>query len=203
MSISSETHLVNNALLRIGANTITDIETDGSHESNTMLQLYGPTRDSLLRQHFWNFATKRVVLAENADTPDFEWAASYSLPADFIRVKKLYDTDSNFTIEGDQLLTDQQSSLKLVYIARITDVTAFDPLFTQVLILMLAILAEPRIQGGATSVDRLKMELKELLLEAKIVDAQDGSAEQFAITTFQNARFGTDFNDRWNITDNG
>jgi hypothetical protein len=193
MSIASETQLVNNALIRLGANTITDIDTDGSHESNTMQQLYAPTRDALLRQHFWNFATKRANLAADSTAPAFEWAASYPLPSDFIRLKKLFNTDGKYAIEGSSILTDQPSLLQIVYIRKITDTTAFDPLFTQTLTLMLAVLAEPRIQGGATKTGELKMELKELLLEAKIVDAQDSSPDDFIISTFQDARSGFGF----------
>ncbi len=190
MSISSETQLVNNALIRLGANTITDIDTDGSHESNTMQQLYAPTRDALLRQHFWNFAIKRSNLSANAVAPAFEWAASYPLPSDFIRLKKIWNTDGAYSIEGDAIYSDQTSLLQMVYIRRITDTTAFDPLFTQVLTLMLAILAEPRIQGGTTNTDRLQRELQQVLLEAKIVDSQDSTPEQFIINTFANARVG-------------
>ncbi len=188
MAITSETQLVNNALIRLGANTITDLSTGGNHESNTMLQLYAPTRDALLRQHFWNFAIKRVSLAADSIAPAFEWSASYPLPADFIRVRKIFNSDGPFTIEAEALLTDQQSELQLIYVSRITDVTRFDPLFVQVLTLMLAILAAPRIQGIGANTTALSAELQLVMLEAKIVDAQDGTAEEFLISTFRDAR---------------
>ncbi len=198
MSINSETQLVNNALIRLGANTITDIDTDGSHESNTMQQLYAPTRDALLRQHFWNFAMTRISLAENAITPAFEWAAQYELPADFIRIKSIFNSDGPFTIEGTAILTDTTTELQVVYVKKVTDVTAFDPLFVQTLTLMLAILAAPRIQSDV-KVEVLMRELKELIMEAKIVDAQDGSADNMIISTFQDSRNGLGI-DRFSVS---
>lgn len=198
MAINSETQLVNNALIRLGANTITDIDTDGSHESNTMQQLYAPTRDALLRQHFWNFAMTRVSLAENAVAPAFQWAAQYELPADFIRIKSIYNSSGPFTIEGTSILTDQVSELQIVYVKKVTDVTAFDALFVQTLTLMLAILAAPRIQSDV-KVEVLSRELKELLMEAKIVDAQDGDADSMSISTFSDSRSGFGL-DRFSIT---
>lgn len=199
MSITSETHIVNNALIRLGAKNITDLDTDGTHTSSTMVQLYAPTRDALLRQHFWNFAVKRVSLAEEVTPPAFEWEAQYTLPADFIRLKKLYNTDSDYAIEGSSILVNQPSELQLVYVSRITDVTAFDPLFTQVLILMLAVLAASRIAGEAYKTDGLFRELGQLLAEAKIVDAQDGSADRFVISALTDARQSFSW-DRWSLT---
>lgn len=201
MAITSETQIANNALIRLGANPITDIDVDGTHNSNTMQQLYAPTRDALLRQHFWNFAIKRVSIAENATPPAFQWTAQYTLPSDFVRVKRLYNTDDNYAIEGDVILVNQPSELQMVYVARITDVTRFDPLFVQVLTLMLAILAAPRICGEGFNTDRLAAELRQTLMEAKIVDSQDSSPEDFIINTFANARYGS-YTDIWNITTN-
>jgi hypothetical protein len=199
MAITSATHIVNNALIRLGAKNITDLDTDGTQTSATMVQLYEHTRDSLLRQHFWNFAIKRVSLAADAVTPAFEYANQYTLPADFIRVKKIYNSDLPYTIEGGSLLIDQSTELQLIYVSRVTDVTQFDTLFTQVLILMLAILAAARIVGDGYKTGPLLQELNQLLLEAKIVDAQDGTPETLIVSAFQEARLGLT-SDRFNVT---
>lgn len=192
MAISSETQIVNNALLRLGASTITSMEDDGTVSSNAALQLYAPTRDSLLRKHFWNFAIARQNLASDVTSPDFQFLYQYTLPADFSRVQKIYGQTSDYSVEGTKLLTNQAAPLRLVYVRQVTDVRQFDSLFVEVLVLMLAIKMSNRIRSKADDINSLKEELRTLLLEAKIVDAQDSSPEQFDVNTFLDARmFGT------------
>ena len=55
----AETDIVNVALRKIGATAITALD-DGSTNANIAQDLYDEIRDSLLRSHPWNFATKRT-----------------------------------------------------------------------------------------------------------------------------------------------
>jgi hypothetical protein len=189
--IGSEVQLCNNALLLLGAKSITSF-TDGTISSNTCRQFYEPTRNELLAQHFWNFAIKRVSLAEIVTTPAFEWAAQYELPSDFVRVRRLnYVNDVPYIIEGTKILTDQRSELQLVYVARVSDTVQFSPLFTSVLTTLMAILIGPTITGDGTASVRLAARLRDLLLTAKMVDSQDGTPENWDISTFTGSRIGS------------
>ena len=190
MSISSETQLCNNALILLGQSTITAIN-EGTPTANVCQQLYAPTRNDLLAQHFWNFATKRVSIASDAVAPVFEWANSYQLPADFFRVKKIYDSDADYIIESDKILTDQTTELKLVYIAKITDTVAFSPLFTTALIARMAMLLCQQIKGSDSSLPALQQMYMEALRTAKIADAQDGTPEALTANSYQDARMGS------------
>jgi hypothetical protein len=197
MSISSDVAICNNALLRIGASTITSLD-DGTTSSNILNQVYEPTRDSLLRKHFWNFATKRVALAADSVAPAFEWQYSYPLPSDFIRMNRIYNVTSPYKIEGTNLLTDQAAPLNIVYIARITDPTQFDPLFVEILTLTLAVKIANRLGGDGYNVSVLYQELSQMMNSGQMVDAQDDSPDALVIDTFTNARYGL-FDYGWTV----
>jgi len=126
------------ALARIGANRLTSYDDDTSVEAIHCRLHYEQTRDSLLQSHWWRFAVKRAELSEDESSPDFGWDYQFVLPADYLSCIGLYDTVSSYSLEGSLLLTNDGSA-DLVYIAQVTDVTTFSPMFVEVLVLQLAL----------------------------------------------------------------
>jgi hypothetical protein len=117
---------------------------------------YAQTRKELNRDFEWPFATKRVKLSAETKTPDFGFDYQHKLPKDYARLK-LNDSvedsqlvDERFEIEGDYLLSDD-SEVNIVYIRNVTDPDEFDPLFTRILILRLALKLRPTIAGTKTN----------------------------------------------------
>ena len=147
-SIASATNICNMALSRLGANRLTDADTDTSVEAIQCRIWYSHTRDALLRSHFWKFAVKRAELSEDAETPDFGFDHQFDLPADFLRAWYVYDTTATWEINAQWLLTDDDA-VDLVYVAQITDPTQFDTLFVELLSLKLAlVLCMPLTHDG-------------------------------------------------------
>ena len=111
----TETNICNQALGRIGANQIKNVETDTSVEAIQCKLHYEQTRDSLIRSYTWRFASGRETLTVSATTPDFEWDFQYPLPDDFMAEKSIYEgrfSDANFrnyTLEGNLLLTNEDT----------------------------------------------------------------------------------------------
>lgn len=180
--------ICNNALVRIGSKTITSLS-DGDKVANACNTVYARARDTLLRQHLWNFAITRTELASEEDAPVFGFSYSFPLPADFIRAVKLDDTDSPYKIEQGKLVTDS-STAQLVYVARIEDVTKFDPLFVEALTLSMAINLTYVLIGSNTREASLKEELRSVLFLAKQVDGQDDTPDSMRPTTFTGAKMG-------------
>ncbi len=180
--VTSIVDICNNALIRIGSKTITSL-TSGDKVSNACNSIYAQTRDSLLRQHLWNFAVKRIELASEDTTPAFGYDYTYPLPADFIRVKELDDTDDRYKIEQGSLLSNS-SSVKLVYIARIEDVAKYDPLFLEALIVSLALKLSYILIGSNSREQALKDELQRVMFLAKQVDGQDDTPDMLGANTF-------------------
>lgn len=189
MSVSSETQLCNNALLRIGAATISSLA-DGNLTANVCQQLYSPTRDSLLQQHFWKFALKRAALAADVTAPAFGWAYQYPLPSDYIRLKSVYNCTSEYKHEGNYILTDQSAPLNIVYVASIVDTTKYDPLFTKALTLLLALEIAERMGRPASEMAGISQAYDRALQLAKRVNSQDDIPDQLSQSAYLDARSG-------------
>ncbi len=181
--------ILNNALVRIGSKTITSL-TDGDKVATACNTVYERTRDSLLRQHLWNFAIKRAELASETTAPSFGFNYSYPLPADFIRVKELEDSYCPYKIEGSKLLTDA-SQVQLVYVSRVEDVAAYDPLFIEVLVLLLGINLSYILIGSGSREASLKEELRTTLFLAKQVDGQDDTPDSLTANAFLESKWSS------------
>lgn len=179
--------ICNNALIRIGSKTITSL-LDGDKVANSCNAIYERTRDSLLRMHLWNFAIKRQVLAQDLTAPAFTFKYQYSLPADFIRVVRLEDPTEGYKIEGGKLLTNS-SQVNLIYVSQATDPSKYDPLFTEALILMLAINLSFILIGSSPREGALKEELKGVLFSARQVDGQDDTPDSLDASSFLEAKY--------------
>jgi len=188
----SETDLLNDALGQIGATKINAID-DGSTNANYCLIFYPPLLDSLLRSHHWNFAMKRVELPQDGTTPPFEYAFSYTLPADYLKVVVysgsnpdtttivLLETVQEFKwkIEGRKLLTND-GQVFIVYVARITDPNIWDGIFYQLISTWLA----SKLASAITKDTKKARELLAIAVDvlnplATAVDGQEGSTDTF------------------------
>ena len=175
--MTSVVGIANAALLRIGAGLIMSLDEEGK-AARLCRQLYGPSRDAVLRAHPWNCALRRCALAQLVAPPAFGFALQYQLPADCLRVLAL-DADGDggdggFRIEGRRLLCHAPGA-RAHYIARIDDPTQFDALLADAIAARLAAeLAFPI--AASTSLAQSMWQIYEMKLrEARIVDAQEGT----------------------------
>lgn len=184
--MASPTELCNMSLGRLGAKRINDIgnASDSKEEAIQCRLHYEQTRDALLRSHWWRFASARATLSADTETPDFEWTYQYPLPTDFLRMKKPYEGFLNpqrplqytYELEGTMLLTDE-TTVEIKYIRKVTDVTKFDPLFIEVLVLTLALKMLPALAGVGGAAMNLRTdirdELKGLMSRVRVLDKQE------------------------------
>jgi len=194
----TETAICNLALAKIGALRLTDLDTDTSVQAIQCQLHYDQTRDALLRSHWWRFASARAELVADADDPTFEWDNQFVLPDDFLRLKSVYDdnnttrknTLNSFALEGSLLLTND-STASIRYIKKVTDVTEFDPLFVEVLVLNLAIkLVMPLAQDRKAKEDLIK-ELRLLMPAVRTLDRQEtNTIGRSDLGTWNDARLG-------------
>jgi hypothetical protein len=140
---------VNAALRRIGYKLRVGNLYDGSAASNQVLDIYGQTRDQLLRSGNWGFAQRTIngVITTGATTP---WLYAYTYPTDCLRVRALFPLgyDTNNPVRARYLVASSGVSTKyiltnlasavIVYTAQITFLNPWDNLFTEAFILALA-----------------------------------------------------------------
>lgn len=125
---------LNNALGRAGYNQITAVG-DGSREANSCNLFYPRLRKSLISLARWRFSERRAALTAGP-TPAFEFAYSYLLPTDFVRIWEYngavvtavavdplywmawqgrYKIEGPFSVGGSNVLLSNDGEVKIVY----------------------------------------------------------------------------------------
>lgn len=166
--------ICSNALTKLGAEPITSFD-DNSNRSKLCQAYYPNVRDAVLRAYPWNCAVLRASLARDAAAPTYGYSYRFALPVDpyCLRVLEVED-DVEHRIEGRYLLSDE-SSVKIKYIARVTDPGLFDALLSEAIeCRMAAELAYP-ITRSPSLIQAMWGLYAEKLREARGIDGQEGT----------------------------
>ncbi len=122
--------------------------------------------------------TSGATVGSYALSPPFGWSYQYALPSDCLRVLELNDSEEgdNLTpweIESGHLLTEAEEC-RLVYIARVSDVTKFDALFVDAFALSLAIRLTEIIRGATSKTEQLTAQYERITAPlARRIDANE------------------------------
>ena len=121
--------------------------------------------------------------------PDFGYAYKYTLPEDCERVLELAeDPDYGWETEGRQLVTDLGPTVPIRYARKITDPDQFDAQLTTVLVARLASEIAEELTQSNTKKEALRKDFEDLISEAKRLDAQEQSGQDFAPDSWELAR---------------
>lgn len=192
----SEVAVVNSALIKIGEQTIASLD-DSSRQAVVAKRQYPLQRDWLIRRYRWNFAVRRASLAPLSETPAFGFDNQFPLPSDCLRVIGLYDEDEpqrNYTsaadpwkVEGGNILADG-TELKIFYLAQVTDVSVFDPMFAEALAWKLAWDLAYFLSTGPKQAENARLGYNDAVRAAKVADAFEGTPEVVYATDWLDAR---------------
>jgi hypothetical protein len=174
--MNNNTEIANAALTEVGADLLTDLDSDTTTRARIVQKWFSHTRDSLLRRYTWNFALARQALSRDATAPVFEFTYSFSLPTNpyCIRALEMYNSTAEWKVEGRKLLTDD-SSVNLKYIARVTNPVEFDDLFTDAFVFKLASnIAFPIMRDKVLARELLAV-YESKLSEAITADSREGT----------------------------
>jgi hypothetical protein len=193
--MATEVSICSNALRKLGDDPITSL-TDDTERARLCNSFYESSRDACLRAHPWNFAITRATLAQLSTTPAYGFSYQYALPTDpyCLRVLEMEYQDyifkvENLATEGRVLLTDE-STAKILYIARVTDTTLFDSLFVDLLTAKLSINLSYAITGSLKVQEQMYLLYTKILSEARSVDGQEGFIDNLVSDTFTDFRKG-------------
>mgnify|MGYP006426587809 CR=1 FL=1 len=197
--MAGEVEVANVALGMIGEAPITSFQDD--LETARAVNLRFPTvRDAVLRSHFWNFATRRKQLAQLSQAPAFGFDAQFQLPADWLRMLTVNPGESgphrlvsqvNYTIEGRRLLIRGDTTARIVYIARVADLSQWDTLATEALAGRLASELAVSITQNRELAAQLWSQYRDKLAEARSVDGMDIPPQALESNEWIRSRFGT------------
>ena len=187
-SSSSEIDIINRALAKIGDQRITS-RTDNVNRARIMDSLYDGVRDELLRECPWNFATRRDTLSADPTAPVYGWGTAFLVPADLLYMVST-ENNSAYRLEGNKILSNQENSLKITYIRRITDPTQFDTGFAETLAIKLAYEGAPNIAADGALEERLFRDYNLKLIRAKKADGQEDDPREYPVDDWELARNG-------------
>jgi len=195
--MASVVQICNLALSNLGASAISSLN-DSSKGARECSLRYETVRDSVLADHDWGFARKRLSLAQLTTTYS-GWDYAYQLPIDCLVAREIYDgtgSASGYSYNSDldayvqagkvefeiatnsdlsirMLLTDKEDA-ELKYTAKVSDPNVFTPIFIEALSLKLASdLAQP-LKGSLALKDALIQSYLAILGRAQFASANEG-----------------------------
>ena len=193
--MASVVDICNGALNQLGASTILSL-TEDSKNARLCNSRYTQVRDALFRTHPWNCLQTRLELAASTDSPAWGFTYAYTLPADCLRLLRILDYDSNYKVEGRKILSDA-STMKILYIARITDPNEYDELLRETLSAALGADIAYAVTSNNTTSQNMILSYQEKLRDARFVDSTEGQnvehdlgmADVIDAGSFINSRF--------------
>lgn len=199
--MASVIEICNRALSNIGNNRSINSLTEASKEAGQCSLHYESCRDAVLADAEWNFATKRVALADTNNPPS-DWAYAYQYPTDCMRIIEIpvpgmrnptaamriqYSTGANDDGTGKLIYTDQPQAW-LKYVSRITDVNMFDAIFQEALAWRLAAAINMVLTGSADLGNNALKMYQMVILSAGSHSMNESQEPQMPIDEFTAAR---------------
>lgn len=191
--MASAVSIANFALRRLGASAISDFG-DPTTEATLVNDTFTEIRDSLLREHLWNFAIRRSSLAASATAPAWGFTRAFPIPVDFLRLVAVEGSDIEHVKiesqvgEGRVLLTDLDAPLYISYVARIEDAELMDPSFRRALSLRCALEWCQKLTGTNSLTEQIAAEYESALRMARTADGQEDTADELTPNFWVNAR---------------
>ena len=170
--MASVVQICNSALNQLGAASITAL-TDNSKNARLCNERYETVRDAVYRSHPWNCLIKRQNLAQDATAPDWGFAKQFTLPSDCLRVLTLDAYNSDYKVEGRKILCNE-SAIRIVYIAQITDPNEMDVLLRETIAAGIAADMSYAITANLQVAKLMNEKYKFKLSEARHTDASEG-----------------------------
>lgn len=177
--MSSVIDICNRALSHTGTDqAITNLD-EKSKEARICARWYEATLDQMLRAFAWNFAQRRVILADLGDAPS-GWQLRYRYPTDCVDLQRVFHPDdympgteidgldiAPFRVassgDGGRVILSNIDQAEALYTARVEDSNLFPADFAATLELTLAanismpMVAKPQITDYLANKARLAM----------------------------------------------
>lgn len=179
----SQFDICSNALLRIGADTITDFS-GASAESFAAGKFYQPTADNWLSLYDWNFAKQTALLVRDVTAPLQSWDASYAQPTGAIKIRsvKVNDVSIEFDRAREKILCNAKStdSVYCEYTNSV-DCAYWPPYFVELMELALALKFSFTLAGKIDLKNVIEADLQLQFRLAKNADARQQTTRRIRL----------------------
>lgn len=192
--MTSAVQICSNALLTLGAKPINSLAPDPQQATSDREQacanVYPMVRDSVLRSHPWNCATKRVVLSPDEAAPAFDWEYQFRLPGDWLRTLSVGEAgyEIPYRIEGARILADT-NVLRLKYIWRNEAPATWDSLLVDAVTAAMAARLAVTITADQGKKQEFERALLAIMRTARAVDGQEEPPKTLGDFPLLQARF--------------
>lgn len=166
----SEVSICKEALALIGQESNMISLDDESIQARLCNQFYEVERNRLLRLHPWSFALKQQEFPLSAEAPVYEYSNAFRLPADCLRFVRPWVLETSFLKVGPYIYTNESSFFGL-YVQLVENPQDFDPLFTEVLAVLIAQKICLPLNSSRSMLETLSLMYKQLMARAKSVNA--------------------------------
>ncbi|MBN8848155.1 MULTISPECIES: hypothetical protein [unclassified Sphingomonas] len=164
---------------------------DDTHLSRSVKAVWDVERQAAIRDHTWNFAMRRAVLAQVAGQDASPYAAVYRLPATSLRlVEVLGYRRADYQLEGPFILSSAPAPLRIRYLVDVPEPAEWDAMFAKVFAMRVAWQIADRITGDTGRVQIAERKYLAALREAKRVDARENPPVPFEPGTWELSRGG-------------
>lgn len=183
--MTSKVTICSAALLQLGKGTIASFDEAGDL-ARLCANIYPIERDSILREHSWNCAIKRDILAPLTVAPAFGYSKQFALPGDFLRLLSVGDTvigempqTQHFKVMGRNILA-AGDVLSIEYVFRNENEATWDSKLIELMVArMLWKLAYPVTQSTSLR-EELKAEYSTLAKAARSIDSQEDPSQSLS-----------------------
>jgi len=177
----------NSALVKLGASRISSLD-ETNKEARLCAERFPHVRDTLLRSHPWNAATRRIVLAPMLEAPAFGFTHRFQLPVDCVRILSVGDNylPGSYKVEGKTILYSG-TTLQLIYLASI-DPSEMDPGLVETLSFALALELSYALRPSPELVEQLERRYRQELARAKCYDSQENPTIRVEADTWLESR---------------
>lgn len=126
----------NAALAMVGCQSIVSLD-DQTPEALKCKVFWDLTHEYVLGVHPWKCIAKQAELTTTTTAPAFGFSYAYPVPADFVRMVSMDDSDDAYHVAGRTLHTDDLPA-RIWYVPRGADITLYDATLVQALVLQQA-----------------------------------------------------------------
>ncbi len=192
----TDLEICNLALTKLGQNRISAF-TENSEPARLCNIFYEQTRDMLLREHNWNFATKIEALNLIANEEIINYDYLYSFPSKCLFIMQVFDENKTEINEYEILLTTDTNTKCIAsntelayikYIKKITDTSKYDSLFIDALANKLAYELTMSLTGSQDTANNFLQLYNLSLNNAKRINMQEKHKKQTKVSQYLEVR---------------
>ena len=181
---ASDIALASNAMLLLGANTISSF-TDGSSEAQVASNLYEHSYKFILASHRWRFAVKQEKLARLTKKPEAVYDYQFQLPTDLLYLIRPIDSQ-RYEVYGDKIYSNSaEMVIEFVYTV---DAGLLPSYFAKAMEYYLAFQFAVPITGDLAKASFFEEQYNKAIIKAKFLDSSARPNQPFRNNRYTDVR---------------